>query len=66
MILVEDGCYSNIWYEMLWHMKWNYGAEKDELEKIMLDYVRWIFKLDFCIPRYVIMKKLIIDKFKVG
>jgi len=47
-------------------MKWNYGAEKDELEKIMLDYVRWIFKLDFCIPRYVIMKELIIDKFKVG
>jgi len=29
--------------------------EKSELKKIMLDYVRWIFKLDFCIPRYIIM-----------
>ena len=66
MILVEDGCYSNIWYEVLWHMEWNYGAEKNELEKIMLDYVRWIFKLDFCIPRYVIMRELVMDKLKVG
>ncbi|KYM77119.1 hypothetical protein ALC53_12414 [Atta colombica] len=40
--------------------------EKGELEIIMLDYVRWIFNLDFCTPRYVIMRKLIIDKLKVG
>jgi len=39
--------------------------EKGELEKKMLDYVR-IFKLDFCIPRYVIMKELVMDKLKVG
>jgi len=22
----------------------------EELEKIMLDYIRWIFNLDFCTP----------------
>ena len=35
--------------------------EKGELEKIiMLDYVdyRWIFKLDVCTPRCVIMREL--------
>jgi len=26
--------------------------EKKELEKIWMDYVKWIFKLDFCIPRF--------------
>ena len=31
-------------------------GKKSELKKIMLDYVRWIFKLDFCIPRYIIMR----------
>ena len=31
----------------------------------MLDYVRWIFNLDFCIPRYVIMRQ-VMDKFKIG
>jgi len=31
----------------------------------MLDYVRWIFKLD-CTPRYVIMRELVMDKLKVG
>lgn len=30
-------------------------GEKGELEKIMLDYVKWIFNLDFCTPRYIIM-----------
>lgn len=35
-----------------------YGAEiqgwkkRKELEKIMLDYVRWIYKLEFCTPRF--------------
>jgi len=40
--------------------------EKSELKKIILDYVRWIFKLDFCTPRYVIMRELVMDKLKVG
>jgi len=39
--------------------------EKKELEKIMLDYVRWLFKLDFCTPRYIVMSKLGIDKLKI-
>lgn len=36
----------------------SYGAEiwgqeeRKELEKIVLDYVRWIYKLDFCTPKY--------------
>jgi len=36
--------------------------EKKELEKIWMDYVRWIFKLDFCIPRYLIIKELGLKK----
>jgi len=47
-------------------MEWNYGEEKCELEKIMLNYVKWIFKLDFCTPKYVIMRGLGMDKLKVG
>lgn len=39
--------------------------EKKELEKIMLDYVRWLFKLDFCTPRYIVTRKLGIDKLKI-
>jgi len=29
--------------EMIWG--W---VEREELEKIMLDYVRWMFRLNFC------------------
>ncbi|KYQ58106.1 hypothetical protein ALC60_02913 [Trachymyrmex zeteki] len=40
--------------------------EKVELEKVMLDYVRWIFRLDFCPPRYIIMRELTMEKMRVG
>ncbi|KYM98815.1 hypothetical protein ALC62_10462 [Cyphomyrmex costatus] len=40
--------------------------EKEVLEKVMLDYVRWIFRLDFCTPRYIIMRELAMDKLKIG
>lgn len=39
--------------------------EKKELEKVMLDNVRWIFRLDFCIPRYIMMKELGLEKLKI-
>lgn len=48
-----------------------YGAEiqrwkeRKELEKIMLDYLRWIYKLEFCTPRYLITSKLGLKKLKV-
>lgn len=32
----------------------------------MLDYVRCIFRLDFCIPRYVIEKELRMNKLRIG
>lgn len=32
----------------------------------MLDYVRQIFRLDFCTPRYVMEKELRMDKLKIG
>jgi len=32
----------------------------------MLDYVRWIFGIDFCTPRYVIMRELAMDKLRLG
>jgi len=40
--------------------------ERGSLEKIMLDYVRWIFNIEFCTPRYVIMRKLTKEKLRVG
>ncbi|XP_024888003.1 uncharacterized protein LOC112464939, partial [Temnothorax curvispinosus] len=40
-------------------------SEKKELEKVMLDYVRWIFRLDFCTPRYVILRELGLEKLKI-
>jgi len=41
-----------------------YGAEvwgwdeKIELERIMMDYVRWMFGIEFCTPRYIISREL--------
>jgi len=40
--------------------------EREELEKIMLDYVRWLFKLDFCTPRYIIYRKIGMEKLRIG
>jgi len=40
--------------------------EKEELEKVMMDYVRWLFGLDFCTPRYVITRELVMDKLRLG
>ena len=31
-----------------------------------MDYVRWMFSLDFCTPRYLTMKELLMDKLRVG
>ncbi|KYN01668.1 hypothetical protein ALC62_07497 [Cyphomyrmex costatus] len=49
-----------------------YGAEiwgwkeRESLERVMMNYVRWIFGLDFCTPRYVIMRELTLTKLKVA
>jgi len=49
-----------------------YGVEiwrwkkKEGLEKVMMDYIRWIFGLEFCTPRYIIAKELTLDKLRVG
>lgn len=32
----------------------------------MLDYIRWLFNLDFCTPRYIIMRELRMDKLSAG
>jgi len=42
------------------------GIKREELEKIMMDYVRWIFRLDYCTARYVITRELGMDKLKIG
>lgn len=31
-----------------------------------MDYIRWLFKLDFCTPRYIIYRELLTEKLKVG
>jgi len=40
--------------------------ERKKLEKIMMDYVRWMFRLDYCTPRYVITREIGMDKLKIG
>lgn len=39
-------------------------VERGQLEKIQLDYVRWILRLDFCTPRYIMQKELDLEKMK--
>jgi hypothetical protein len=39
--------------------------EKKDLEKIMFDYVRWVYRIDFCTPRYIILKELGLEKMKI-
>lgn len=31
----------------------------------MLDYVRWVFRLDFCTPRYIITRELGLDRLRI-
>lgn len=40
--------------------------ERKGLGKIMMDYTRWVFKLDFCTPRYMIYRELGFKKMKNG
>jgi len=40
--------------------------ERMDLEKIMTDYIRWIFRLDFCTPRYILNKEIGVEKLKIG
>lgn len=39
--------------------------KRRSLEKIMLDYVRWIFNLDFCTPRYLMSRELGLEKLRI-
>lgn len=40
---------------------WGWRDSK-EIEKVMLDYVRWVFRIDFCTPRYLIYRELGLEK----
>ena len=44
---------------------WGWKEHK-ELEKIQLDYFRWVLRLDFCTPRYIIYEETKIDKLKIS
>lgn len=52
-------------YHVIWCEIWGW-EEKRDLEKIMIYYIRWIFNLDFCTPRYIMTKELRIDKLKIN
>ncbi|XP_029676802.1 uncharacterized protein LOC115243745 [Formica exsecta] len=39
--------------------------EKKELERVMLDYVRWLFRLEFCTPRYLMSRELGLKKLRI-
>lgn len=40
-------------------------CEYKELEKIQSDYLRWILKLDFCTPRYIVYRETDCKKLRV-
>jgi len=40
-------------------------GKKMDLEKIMFDYVRWLFGIEFCTPRYLISRELGLLKLSV-
>jgi len=40
--------------------------EKEGLEKVMMDYIRWMFGLEFYTSRYIIARELTLDKLRVG
>jgi len=40
--------------------------EKIELERVMYDYIRWMFGLDFCTSRYLISRELGMLKLRVA
>lgn len=50
----DDFCRRRKWFKYLVQSVMTYGVEiwgweeKKELEKIWVDYLRWMFKLDFC------------------
>lgn len=64
--------FSRRWTLFKYLVKMEYGAEiwgwskKKELEKVMMDYVRGVFRLDFCTPRYVILRELGLEKLKIS
>jgi len=41
-------------------------VEREKLEKIMMDYVGWLFRLDYCTPRYVITREIGMNKLRIG
>jgi len=41
------------------------GIRKDNDGLCKMDYV-WLFGLEFCTPRYIIIKELAMDKLRVG
>jgi len=40
------------------------GEKKELREKIMIYYIRWVYRLDFCTPRYLILRELGLEKIK--
>lgn len=71
-ICKDDFSRRRILYKYLVQNVTGYGVEiwgweeRKELEKIMLDYVRWVFKLDFLTPSYVIRRELGLEKLKIN
>ena len=67
----DDFCRRWMLYKYLVQSTMLYGVEiwgweeKGDLEKVMLDYVRWVFRLDFCTPRYIILRELGLDKLRI-
>jgi len=39
--------------------------EKRQLEKILRNYMRWVFRLKICTPGYLITSKLNLEKLKI-
>ena len=39
--------------------------EREDLEKVQLDYFRWVLRLDFCTPRHIVYTETKIKKLKI-
>lgn len=46
-------------------MEWKFGNGKKKRNWKTLDYVRWLFRLEFCTSIYIITKELRMNKLKV-
>ena len=55
---LEGKCCFSIWLNVWWHTgRKKFDWKFVDFEKIQLDYVRWVLRMDFCTPRYIVYEE---------